>query len=266
MKVLVIGAGNMGLTYLRSLLSSRFIEPSNLHVLTKPEADTPKLKLIPEDNYHNHPGDYITQMDVIIIAVKPQDFQTLSLQLRGHISSDQMILSVMAGITTAYLAAELGSSKIVRAMPNLPAQLGMGMTVFTASSHIDRKELFILQNLINTTGKSVYVEDETMIDAATAISGSGPAYVYFFMQSMIETAQKMGFTPSQAELLVSQTFLGAVLQHQQGELSCDQWIQRVASKGGTTEAALHVMKTKAVKPSIEEALNAALLRSQELGR
>ena len=130
----------------------------------------------------------------------------------------------------------------------------------------DKKEFFIIQNLINTTGKSVYVEDENMIDAATAVSGSGPAYVYYFMEAMIQAAVKMGFTLSQAELLVNQTFMGAVHLHNQSEFTCGEWINRVASKGGTTEAALKVFKENTVNEKIDSALDAALKRAKELGR
>ena len=139
------------------------------------------------------------------------------------------------------------------------------MTVFTSSTDIDKKELFIMQNLINTTGKSVYVEDENKIDAATAMSGSGPAYVYYFMEAMIQAGVKMGFSLSQAELLVNQTFMGAVHLHNQSDLTCEEWIARVASKGGTTEAALKVLTENTVEPNIEAALFAAFNRAKELG-
>ena len=109
------------------------------------------------------------------------------------------------------------------------------------------------------------MEDESLIDAATAISGSGPAYVFFFMQSMIQTAILMGFKPSEAELLVQQTFLGAVNLQSKGENTCAEWISRVASRGGTTEAALKVFETLNANESIHDALFAALNRAKELG-
>lgn len=266
MKVLVIGAGNMGKTYMRGFLASRFIEPSNIFVLCRTQLSASGVKEVPANNIHISTDEYIRKADIVILAVKPQDFDTLAAQIKPFVSNEQLILSIMAGIKMTDIAVQLGVSKVVRAMPNLPAQTGMGMTVFTATSALDRKELFIIQNLINTTGKSVYVEDENMLDAATAVSGSGPAYVYFFMQAMIDAAQSMGFSLAQAELLVNQTFLGAVLLHNQGELSCEEWVKKVASKGGTTEAALHIMKSKEIKAGIEDALFAALNRSKELGR
>lgn len=266
MKVLVVGAGNMGKTYLRGFMASRFIEPSNIYLLSRTEQSLNTLSEVPVENRYTAVGVYIKYVDIIILAVKPQDFPALSENLGAYVSDSQLVLSIMAGITIVELENRLHTNKIVRAMPNLPSQTGLGMTVYTASAALDRKDLFIVQNLINTTGKSVYVENESMIDAATAVSGSGPAYVYFFMQAMIDAAQQMGFTQPQAELLVNQTFLGAVLLQNQSNLTCIEWIEKVASKGGTTEAALSVMKNNNIKSGIELALHAALQRSRELGK
>lgn len=266
MKVLVVGAGNMGKTYLHGFMASRFIEPSNIYLLSRTEQSLNALPEVPIENKHTQVGAYISGVDIIILAVKPQDFPALADKLREYVIPSQLVLSIMAGITIGELEKRMGTDKIVRAMPNLPSQTGMGMTVFTAAATLDRKDLFIIQNLINTTGKSVYVDNESMIDAATAVSGSGPAYVYFFMQAMIDAAQQMGFTQSQAELLVNQTFLGAVLLQNQSNLTCNEWVEKVASKGGTTEAALSVMNKFNIKSGIEQALHAALQRSRELGR
>jgi pyrroline-5-carboxylate reductase len=171
----------------------------------------------------------------------------------------------MAGITLSTIEKQLSCAKIVRSMPNIPTQIGMGMTVFTASANVDRKELFIIQNLINTTGKSVYVEDEKLIDAATAISGSGPAYVFYFMQSMIQAAVDLGFNESEAELLVNQTFMGSVAIQNSYSLSNQEWIAKVASKGGTTESALRVFENGNLQNMFIDAVKAANDRALELG-
>lgn len=266
MKVLVIGYGNMGKTYSKSFIASRFIQPADLLILEKrTEQVEATLPEIPKANIYIQPGSFIQQADIIILAVKPQDFATLAEHIKPYIHTEQLVLSIMAGIKVNTIASLLGASKVVRSMPNLPAQIGMGMTVFTSSPDIDKKELFIIQNLINTTGKSVYVEDENMIDAATAVSGSGPAYVYYFMEAMIHAGVKMGFTPAQAELLVNQTFMGAVHLHNQSDLTCNEWIQRVASKGGTTEAAIKVFGSDSVDTKIDAGLFAAFNRAKELG-
>jgi pyrroline-5-carboxylate reductase len=265
MKILIVGAGNMGKTYIRSLLSSHFTLPADIYILDKNLVSEPFMKGIPTEQYFSVPNAQISKADIIILAVKPQDFEQLAAAMQPFIHAEQIILSIMAGITMASLSKHLGSERIVRSMPNLPAQVGMGMTVFTCSPLLDRKELFIVQNLLNTTGKSVYVEDEKMIDAATAISGSGPAYVYYFMEAMIQTAMGMGFSRAEAELMVAQTFMGAVNLHSKNDLSCQEWINRVASKGGTTEAAIKVFDEKTLHDGIASGLTAALLRARELG-
>lgn len=267
MRVLIAGYGNMGKTYAHSFISSRFIQPTDLYVLDhKRPADSDNLKGLITGNIHTTPGAYISTCDIVLLAVKPQDFALLANQIRPYIKAEQILFSMMAGITISAITEQLNNSKVVRAMPNLPAQIGMGMTVFTSSPEIDKKELFIMQNLINTTGKSVYVESESMIDAATAVSGSGPAYVYYFMQAMIDAGVQMGFTPAQAELLVNQTFMGAVHLHNQSDYTCNEWIQKVASKGGTTEAALKVFSSNNLDNSIGLGLNAALIRAKQLGK
>ena len=266
MKVLIIGFGNMGRTYARGFLSSRYISPGDLYIMDKVSQHTEAASInVPEDHIHYSPGDYISAADIIILAVKPQDFPTVAEGIKPFVRGHQMVLSVMAGVRVSTITSSTGADKVVRCMPNLPAQVGMGMTVFTATPHMDMKELFIIQNLINTTGKSMHVEDESLIDAATAVSGSGPAYVFFFMQSMIQAAMRMGFKDSEAELLVQQTFLGAVNLQSKGENTCAEWISRVASRGGTTEAALKVFDSLHTKDAIHDALYAALHRAKELG-
>ena len=265
MKVLIVGYGNMGKTYANSFISSRFIKSEDIFVLVRNENFSTPESSIPKTNFSHIPTDKISDFDIVILAVKPQDFSVLAQSIKPYLKDSQIIFSVMAGITLAKLSSQLSCSKIVRSMPNIPTQIGMGMTVFTASTNVDRKELFIIQNLINTTGKSVYVENEKLIDAATAISGSGPAYVFYFMQSMIKAAVELGFNESEAELLVNQTFMGSVAIQNSYSLSNEEWIKKVASKGGTTESALQVFEKRNLEQTIVKAVKAANDRALELG-
>jgi pyrroline-5-carboxylate reductase len=265
MKVLIVGYGNMGKTYANSFISSRFIKPEDIHVMVRNDNFSAMEIGIPKVNITSMPSEKISEFDIIILAVKPQDFEVLAASIRPYLKDSQIVFSVMAGITLAKLESQLSCSKIVRCMPNIPTQIGMGMTVFTASANVDRKELFIIQNLINTTGKSVYVENEKLINAATAISGSGPAYVFYFMQSMINAAVDLGFNESEAELLVNQTFMGSVAIQNSYSLSNEEWIKKVASKGGTTERALQVFEKESLENAIVEAVKAANQRALELG-
>ncbi len=265
MKVLIIGYGNMGKTYANSFISSRFIKPEDIFVLVRNDQYLTSENGIPKSNFSANASNEIGDFDIVILAVKPQDFGTLAQAIKPFLKDAQIIFSVMAGITTATIEKQLTCTKIVRSMPNIPTQIGMGMTVFTASVTVDRKELFIIQNLINTTGKSVYVENEKLIDAATAISGSGPAYVFYFMQSMIQAAVDLGFNESEAELLVNQTFMGSVAIQNSYSLSNQEWIAKVASKGGTTESALSVFEEGGLEKTIINAVKAANDRALELG-
>ena len=265
MKVMIMGFGNMGKTYANSFISSRFIKPEAIHVLVRDASKKHSENGIPNSNFSAIPTAKISDFDIIILSVKPQDFKQLALTIKPFIKENQLVLSVMAGVTIATIQNELNCQKVVRSMPNIPTQIGMGMTAFSASTNVDRKELFIIQNLINTTGKSVYVEDEKLLNAATAISGSGPAYVFYFMNAMITAAVELGFNESEAELLVNQTFMGSVAIQNSYSISNEEWIAKVASKGGTTESALKVFNENALSKNIVEAINAANTRAIELG-
>lgn len=265
MKVLILGYGNMGKTYANSFISSRFIKPEDIYLLVRDASKVVLENGILQSNCYEKPTQEIGNYDILILAVKPQDFGNLAQSIKPFLKENQMILSVMAGVKIVKIQRELGCEKVVRSMPNIPTQIGMGMTVFTASSEVDRKELFIIQNLINTTGKSIYIEDENLLNVATAVSGSGPAYVFFFMNAMIKAAVDLGFNESEAELLVNQTFMGSVAIQNSYSLSNQEWIKKVASKGGTTEQALNIFNLKSVEENIIEAVNAANKRAIELG-
>ncbi|MBF03970.1 MAG: pyrroline-5-carboxylate reductase [Flavobacterium sp.] len=266
MKTLIIGYGNMGQTYANSFVSSRFILPSDIFVLTRSPIGDKNKYTIQDSNFYSKPIDSLFEVDIIILAVKPQDFNALANDIRLYIHEEHLILSVMAGVTIESIQEKLGCSKVIRSMPNIPTQIGLGMTVFTASSQVDRKELFIIQNLINTTGKSIYIDKEEMLNATTAVSGSGPAYVFYFMNAMIQAAMHLGFSKSEAEFLVNQTFIGAVQLQNRSDLSHEQWIDKVASKKGTTEAALLIFNDKDLIKVIEKGILAANTRAEELGK
>ncbi|MBL7780989.1 MAG: pyrroline-5-carboxylate reductase [Saprospiraceae bacterium] len=265
MNILILGGGNMGLTYAQSFLRSRIVTSENLSVLCRTEEKARQLGQTHDGRFFSNPQDCVPQADLLILSVKPQDSAAMFEQIRAWVQPGQVFISIMAGVRMDTISRALGVDKVIRAMPNLPAQIGAGVTAFTSTDQVTRIELVMVQNLLNTTGKTLYVEQEKMIDASTAISGSGPAYVYFFMNAMMEAAQQMGFSESESELLVSQTFTGALDLYNQAGLSCENWIGKVASKGGTTEAALRVFRDTALHEDIVAGANAALGRARELG-
>ena len=266
MKVLMIGAGNMGLTYAEGMAKSEFLNRHKLMVYdNSPEKILSLIKIPHFDEYENI-EDCLPIADLVFIAVKPYHCEELFANIKHLVNQEQIFISLMAGVTIEKIQTLLGVKKVVRTMPNLPAQVGKGVTSYTESKEVTRVELAMVRNLLDTTGVSILVKDENFIDASTGISGSGPAYVFYFMQSMLEAALKMGFSEKDSKILVSQTFEGAVELFNQNDLSPKTWMNRVASKGGTTRAALDSMDDNNVKELIKEAAFAAFNRAVELGK
>jgi pyrroline-5-carboxylate reductase len=266
MNILIIGGGNMGLTYAQAFLRSHVTTLEQMMILEHLEDKAKQLRQLNLGTVFLDSKHCIHKADIIILAVKPQDSPALFEQIRPNTQEGQVFLSIMAGVKMESIQKSLGVRKVIRAMPNLPAQIGQGMTAFTATDEVTRLELAMVQNLLATTGKAVYVEKEEMIDATTAISGSGPAYVYYFMDAMMQAAREMGFSESEAELLVVQTFTGAVDLYNKTNLSCAEWIKRVSSKGGTTEAAINSFINNRLHQDIIDGTMAALNRAVELGK
>ncbi len=255
----------MGMTYAESFLKSHIVNPERMMILEKSPQKAKELEQKGIGTVYGRPEQCVPQADLVILAVKPQDTTQLFADLKPLVQPTQVYLSIMAGVQLETISKALGTNKVIRAMPNLPAKIGRGMTVFTALDEVTRIELAMVQNLVNTTGKTLYVNDESMIDATTAISGSGPAYVWYFMHALVKAGIDMGFSQSESELLVSQTFLGAVQLYNAGRLNLEEWIGRVCSKGGTTEAALYEMDKNQVLEKLMAGARAALRRAEELG-
>ncbi|WP_159017740.1 pyrroline-5-carboxylate reductase [Algibacter sp. L3A6] len=266
MKVLVIGAGNMGLTYAQGMSKSRLLKKRNIMVLDKSEEKLEELNQISHFDAFKELEDCVPKADIIFIAVKPYHAEGVFKAINKLVNLQQIIVSIMAGVTIASIKELTGLDKVVRAMPNLPAQIGKGLTSYVTSPEISRIEMLTVESLLDTTGKSMRVSNENFIDASTGISGSGPAYVFYFMQSMMEAALQMGFSKNDSTVLVSQTFTGAVELFNQSNLSPNSWMDRVASKGGTTRAALDSMEDNNVNELIKEAAFAAFSRAVEMGK
>ena len=172
----------------------------------------------------------------------------------------------MAGIPIKVLEENLGHKSIVRAMPNTPAQLGMGITGFTAGKGTKIQAILKADNLLNATGKTIFLEDENLLDAVTALSGSGPAYFYYIVDAMIQAGVKMGLEEPVAALLVKQTMNGSFHLMNNADKSLQELIAAVTSKGGTTEAALKKFAEKGLSETIKEGLFSAEARAKELSK
>jgi pyrroline-5-carboxylate reductase len=266
MNLAIVGCGAMGTTYAQSLIHAQLVDLENLQIL---EIDPEKRQHLIGSGFkqaYAEPGEWLSRCEIVIIAVKPQDFLAAANSIAAFLHSSQMVLSVMAGVKMAVIQDKLGTPKVVRAMPNLPSRIGLGMTAYTASEQVSREELVWVQNLIGATGKALYFREEDQVDAATAISGSGPGYVFYFMQSMVDAATSIGFNHHEARVLVQQTFLGAAQMVMHEEATLDMLVSRVASKGGTTQAALEVFKRYGLSQTLREGVKAAYVRAQELSQ
>ncbi|WP_178983496.1 pyrroline-5-carboxylate reductase [Winogradskyella helgolandensis] len=266
MKVLVIGAGNMGLTYAEGMAESPLLSKYKLKIY---DTDPKKIESLSKDSrfiVYDNLDDCLPKADIVFIAVKPYHSDGLFEDMKPMLNDNQIFVSLMAGVTIDTIQQKLEAKKVIRTMPNLPAQVGKGVTSYTESDTVSRVELLMIRNLLDTTGTSIHVNTENFIDASTGISGSGPAYVFYFMQSMLEAAQKMGFSDYDSKVLVSSTFEGAIELFNQNDISPKSWIDKVASKGGTTQAAIDSMDDNNVKQLIQDAAYAAFDRAVEMGK
>jgi len=266
MKVLVIGAGNMGLTYAEGMAKSSLLNHRNLMIFDKSADVITNLSKVDHFDVYDDIEKCLPEADIVFLAVKPYHCDSLFEEIKDMVNDQQIFVSLMAGVTVEKIQNGLGVKKVVRTMPNLPAQVGKGVTSFTEAREVSRVELLMVRNLLDTTGSSIHVDNENFIDASTGISGSGPAYVFYFMNSMLEAALKMGFSKNDSKVLVSQTFEGAVKLFNESDLSPSKWMDRVASKGGTTRAALDSMDENNVEELIKDAAYAAFDRAVELGK
>jgi len=203
--------------------------------------------------------------DLVVWAVKPQTFKDAALAAAPHLGAP-LHLSVAAGITSDSMAAWLGTQRIVRAMPNTPALVGLGMTGLFAREGASAADRALVESVVKTTGELVWVPTERDLDAVTALSGSGPAYVFYFLEAMRDAGARMGLPAETALQLAIGTFLGASTLAQRAAEPPQVLRERVTSKGGTTHAALTAMEAAGMKASFEVALKAAQQRAEELGR
>jgi pyrroline-5-carboxylate reductase len=263
MKLGIIGCGNMGLTYAKSFLKYDLVTSENLYLFEKSKETLEHLgfgvpSLLADNN------DVFTSLDIIILAIKPQNFLDLATDLRTVLNKNSVIISIMAGITLSKLMNSLNHSFVIRAMPNMPTQIGQGMTAFTASDNITIGQLRKVEKLFNTTGRSIFVDDENQLNPITALSGSGPAYIFYFLKSMIRAGTRMGLKESDSLLLSRQTFQGALQLYNGSTKSLDELISMVRSEGGTTDAALNFFDKNEVSDKIIEGILMANKRAKEL--
>ncbi|CAA7389792.1 pyrroline-5-carboxylate reductase [Chryseobacterium fistulae] len=265
MKIAILGAGNMGLSFSKSFLKYELIKPENLHLITRNKSKVSKIsEEFPKSKISTFEEIEDLDANLVIIAVKPQDFSYVTDNIHFPFRENQMILSIMAGIKIEKIQTLLKHPLVVRAMPNSPTLLGMGITGYTAAEGISFSQLINIERLLNSTGRSVYLEDENLLDGVTALSGSGPAYFYYIIDAMIKAGIEMGIEENLSQLFVKQTMLGAYHLINNSDKSLEELINDVASKGGTTEAALKMFEESSLKEVLKKGILKAEERAKEL--
>lgn len=203
--------------------------------------------------------------DVVLMAVKPQQMRVAALALRPRLQRE-LVITIAAGIRTVDLSRWLGGYvTVVRCMPNTPALIGAGITGMYANAGVDADQRALAESILGAVGATIWVPEESLLDPVTAISGSGPAYVFYFIEALQQAAQEMGFSAADAKMLAVETFVGTARLAAQSPEDVAVLRERVTSKGGTTESALASMAADRVKDSIVRALHAANERAHELG-
>lgn len=203
--------------------------------------------------------------DVVVLAVKPQVLPTVLSELQGRIRENALTLSIVAGASIASIASLLKHRAIVRTMPNTPAQVGEGMTVWTATPEVSPEQRTQAGTIVGSLGRQLFVDDERFLDIATAISGTGPAYVFLMMEALIDAAVHLGFSRKDARELVVQTIRGAAIYAQQQPVHPAELRNRVTSPGGTTAEALYQLEKGSFRTIMSKAVLAAFKRSVALG-
>ena len=258
-----IGGGNMASAIIGGLIRQG-METHQIEVVEPWEEARAALRQHYDIEAQAAPGAQLERASLVVWAVKPQTFQEAALQVRPH-TPTALHLSVAAGIRSSSIARWLGSERIVRAMPNTPALIGKGMTALYARSEVTAAERQSVAQVLATTGEFLWVAEEALLDAVTALSGSGPAYVFFFLEAMAQAGVDMGLPRDQAQQLAVATFVGASeLARRSGEPP-EVLRQRVTSKGGTTHAAIASLEHDGVREQFMRALQAAQQRAHELG-
>ena len=264
MKITFLGGGNMAAALIGGLLNNGF-PPEDIAVIEIGAENRQRLEKKYCVRTYAGPETEALQCDALLLAVKPQQMRAACAPLLAHLDQ-QLLISIAAGLRLADLSRWLGGyGKLIRVMPNTPALIGAGVTGLFALPGVSEDEKRQAEQVMQAVGSTVWVDDESRMDAVTAISGSGPAYVFLFIEALQQAAGELGFTPQAARQLALDTVLGSARLAAQSADPASVLRERVTSKGGTTEAALRVMDERALKDIVTAAAAAACARSTELG-
>jgi pyrroline-5-carboxylate reductase len=260
-----IGGGTMAEAMIRGVLDKHLVPPSHVFV-TGPRrerrAELAKqfgVKALASNAEAAHGAH------VVVLSVKPQVLPTVLRELSGKLRADQLVVSIVAGAPLAVLREGLDHATIVRAMPNTPAQIGMGITAWCATASVERDQRDRAKAILGALGEEIEVEDESMVDMATALSGTGPTYVFLLMEALVDAGVHLGFSRRVAEELVLRTVEGSAAFARRSGRHLAELRNMVTSPGGTSAAAIYELEKGTMRTVLSRAVYAAFIRTRELG-
>jgi len=263
--IATVGSGVMAEGMIAGLLRGKLVRAGQL-VASHPRADR-REALVARHGIRTVASnpEAVRDADIVLLAIKPQMLAKVGHEIRGDLRDGQLVISILAGATTKALIGHLGHRAVVRAMPNTPAQLGRGMTVWYATPDVTAEQRAQAATLLGALGAQIEVDDEKMVAMATAVSGTGPTYVFLVMEALIDAAVHLGFPRHVAHDLVVETLEGSTLFAKQSGLHPAELRNIVTSPGGTSAAALHELESGRLRTVLSEAVWAAFRRTVELG-
>jgi pyrroline-5-carboxylate reductase len=265
MKTAFIGAGVMGEAIIAALLRQKITTPGKVYAH---DIDQVRLAAIKKKYRVNSTSDIakaVSDCDVVVLSIKPQVLAKVMNNLKGALKEGQLVLSIVAGASIETISKGLQHNSVVRVMPNTPAQIGQGMSVWTATSTVSQVQKEMAQIILGAMGKEIYLQDEKYVDMATAISGSGPAYIFLIMEALTDAAVHIGLPRKLAEELVTQTVLGSACMSRETGKHPAELKNMVTSPGGTTAEGLLCLEKGGVRAILAQAVIAAYEKAQRLG-
>jgi len=256
-QISILGFGNMGSSLGYALADNGWKVLVYDKFLTK----FPKIKNI---TFLQNPAGLVELSPVLILAVKPQELNNVLDAYAGSIAeSKTLLITIAAGVSTRFFESRIKGGRVIRVMPNLAAKKRSSLSFLTKGKNVKKADLILAKDIFSCVGECEVIE-EKLLDKVTAVTGSGPGYVFYFMDCMYKAAKKMGFAPKTAKKMVAQTFRGSLELIKDSRDEFEQWTKRVTSKGGTTQAALKVFDQAKLKKTLESALKAAAKRAKQL--
>ncbi|MBI4328579.1 MAG: pyrroline-5-carboxylate reductase [Chloroflexi bacterium] len=265
MRISFIGGGVMGEAITKAVLAREMASPREIAIVETIPARRDFLTETLKVRATSDPKEAAKEAEVVVVAVKPQQIQPALSPLHGVLGKEQLVLSIAAGVRIGTLSGILGHSAVVRVMPNTPAQIGRGMSVWTATPAVTTKQKEQAAAILRALGKEIYVDDEHYLDMATALSGSGPGYVLLFLEALIDAGVHIGLPRAMAEEMARQTLLGTAHLAEETGKHPAELRNMVTSPGGTTAEGLLALEEGGLRAAVTRAVVAAYEKSKALG-